>query len=292
MRSGLLLLGVAGLVGLACGTTSDDGGRALQANPGGVTACISPTCEGCSGCFDSCLCHTRMVDSCVVACGVQKPDECAAATGCFDTCVCSGGDAAYCQDMCTTGGGGTGGTGGDPGAGGTGPAGTAGVGGTGAGGSGPVTQPSCDNDGSQWNTQWQAWECEVLYLTNVRRGQGANCGGQPFGPAGPLEMQGNLRTSARAHSQDMGVQNFFDHTNPFTGTNPFQRMQAAGFQGGTMGENIAAGQSSPAQVVDGWMNSPGHCKNIMQPGFRYLGVGYFYAPASQYRHLWTQNFGG
>ncbi len=90
----------------------------------------------------------------------------------------------------------------------------------------------------------------------------------------------------------MANQGFFDHNNPNTGTNPFQRMQAAGFQGQTMGENIAAGQPTPQSVVDGWMNSPGHCKNILNGGYRFIGIGYFFSPTDQYRHMWTQNFGG
>ena len=283
-------LALAGLI-VGCSATPDgpEGQQINPENPGpGVVQCTAlDACTGCGGCFDSCLCLTGQVDACIGACGDPAPDQCAAPTGCFDTCVCQGGDQTYCEAQCFGGAGGAGGAGG----GGTGGTGTGGTGATGSGG-GPVTQPTCNNDGSGWDGQWQNWECEVLYITNERRAQGANCGGQQFGPAGPLEMQDQLRASARGHSADMGNQNFFDHDNPFTGTSPFQRMQAAGFQGFTMGENIAAGQTSPAQVVQGWMTSPGHCKNIMNPQYKYLGVGYFFAPGSQYKHLWTQNFGG
>ena len=104
-------------------------------------------------------------------------------------------------------------------------------------------------------------------------------------------MHPQLRQSARLHAQDMGQNNFFDQTN-LQGQDPFARMRAAGFQGRTMGENIAAGQSSPTSVVNGWMNSPGHCQNIMQGAYRYIGVGYYNAPSGRYRHLWVQNFGG
>ena len=129
------------------------------------------------------------------------------------------------------------------------------------------------------------------HLTNQRRAQGATCGGAPYPPAGPLSMHPQLRQSARMHAQDMGQNNFFDYTN-LQGQNPFDCMRAAGYQGRTMGENIAAGQSSPASVVQGWMNSPGHCQNIMQGAYKFIGVGYYNAPNSRYRHLWVQNFGG
>jgi len=178
-----------------------------------------------------------------------------------------------------------GGTGGASGS-----AGAAGSGATGPGGS-SGTSSACPNDGSSWNASWQAWECQVLELTNQRRAQGATCGGVPYPPTGPLTMHAQLRQSARLHAQDMGLNNFFDHTN-LQGQDPFDRMRAAGFQGRTMGENIAAGQSSPTSVVNGWMQSTGHCQNIMQGAFKYIGVGYYNAPNNRYKHLWVQNFGG
>jgi uncharacterized protein YkwD len=69
-------------------------------------------------------------------------------------------------------------------------------------------------------------------------------------------------------------------------------MIAAGYIGTTMGENIAEGQPTPADVVNGWMQSPGHCTNIMTAGYKDLGVGYYYAPNNQYHYIWVQNFGG
>jgi len=131
-------------------------------------------------------------------------------------------------------------------------------------------------------------------LTNEVRAEGANCDSMGmFGPTTPLTMQPALRCAARMHSKDMVDQDYFDHTG-LDGRSPFDRMGEAGYSGGLMGENIAWGQRSPQEVVDGWVDSDGHCANIMNPGFSELGVGYYFATGSNAwnaTHMWTQNFG-
>ena len=105
-------------------------------------------------------------------------------------------------------------------------------------------------------------------------------------------MNAAVRTAARDHSVDMATLNYFSHTS-YDGRTFSQRISNAGYTGAyPWGENIAAGQGSPAAVVNGWMSSPDHCANIMNPGFRAIGVGYAFRPASTYGHYWTQNFGG
>ncbi|MEM1032035.1 MAG: CAP domain-containing protein [Myxococcota bacterium] len=157
----------------------------------------------------------------------------------------------------------------------------------------PATQPS---DGPStgpgaWPAAHVAWEDEVLRLTNARRATGANCGGQALAAAPPVVAQPQLRAAARAHGVDMGRRDYFDHRTP-EGVGPMQRAQGAGFSGGFVGENIAAGQRSPAEVVQAWVESPGHCVNLMNPRFRYLGVGYTFETNDRYGHFWVQKFGG
>ncbi len=152
--------------------------------------------------------------------------------------------------------------------------------------------PTQHTGGSSWPQDWAEWELDVLDLVNQRRAEGAVCGGEPFGPAGPAEVNHLYRISSRLHSEDMAKNAFFAHTN-LNGATPFDRMAAAGYEGPSpWGENIAAGQTSPAGVMDGWMNSPGHCRNIMNPSYEVLGVGYYYLEGSSMGHYWTQNFGG
>jgi uncharacterized protein YkwD len=142
-----------------------------------------------------------------------------------------------------------------------------------------------------WDAQWTSFECEVLRLTNEQRAQGATCGGRPFGAVPPLVFDARLRQSARGHAEDMGVNNFFSHTN-LQGESAAERIRQAGFDGSPVGENIAAGQTSPAAAMKSWMESTGHCENIMNPSYDFIGVGYYNATAGRYRHYWVQNFGG
>ncbi|MFO0558856.1 MAG: CAP domain-containing protein [Polyangiales bacterium] len=134
-------------------------------------------------------------------------------------------------------------------------------------------------------------EDQVLVIVNQRRAMGANCGGTMYGPTTPLVMNEQLRAAARGHSLDMGTRNFFDHNSP-EGTTPFQRIAAAGYTGSPQGENIAAGNATAAATMTQWMNSPGHCQNIMNPQYRSIGVGYANVAGSRYTHYWTQTFGG
>jgi uncharacterized protein YkwD len=128
---------------------------------------------------------------------------------------------------------------------------------------------------SRWSTQ--------------RRASGATCGSTIYGPAGALTMNPALRCAGRKHDSDMITNNFFSHTG--TGpTTPWDRIASAGYGAYTnAGENIAAGQTTPAAVVAGWMASTGHCQNIMNAAFEEIGVGH--AAGGAYGHYWTQTFG-
>lgn len=156
----------------------------------------------------------------------------------------------------------------------------------------PEPEGKCQEDTSEWTEAWNTLETDVLAEVNRVRAAGAKCGTTTYGPAAALVMEDALRCAARLFSKDMAERGFFDHTNP-EGVGPFERIPAAGYTGGhPMGENIAAGYPTAADVMGTWMDSPGHCKNIMNPEFRELGVGYYYLPSAEYRHLWTQTFGG
>ena len=136
------------------------------------------------------------------------------------------------------------------------------------------------------------FEEDVFDLVNDRRAAGAMCGSTSYGPTAALAMNTKLRNAARGHSEDMAANNYFSHTS-LDGRTFDQRIHDAGYTAsGTLGENIAAGQPSPQSVVNSWMGSPGHCRNIMDPAFRAIGVGYAYEAGSTYRHYWTMSLGG
>ncbi|MBZ5713624.1 CAP domain-containing protein [Nannocystis pusilla] len=153
----------------------------------------------------------------------------------------------------------------------------------------PDGVPYCE-PANGWDPAWKQLEEDILAAVNQVRAQGANCGGKgDFGPAGPLTMDPALRCAARMHSKDMNDRDFFDHTNP-DGEPPWDRMGKAGYGNySNAGENIAGGSPDAAGTMDQWMNSDGHCANIMNPDFEHIGVGYY--PGGQWGHLWTQVFG-
>jgi uncharacterized protein YkwD len=145
---------------------------------------------------------------------------------------------------------------------------------------------------ANWNSAWVDLELQVLQLVNQARAQGGNCGTQGnFGPSAPLSIHPALTCSSRVHSKDMADNNYFNHTN-LQGQGPGYRISQAGYSGSGWGENIAAGYGTAQQVVDGWLDSDGHCANMLNPGFKDIGIGYAYGANSQYKHYWTQNFGG
>ena len=124
-------------------------------------------------------------------------------------------------------------------------------------------------------------EAEVLRLVNVER---AKVGCQA------LKANATLAAVAQAHSKDMAVNGYFDH-NSQNGTTPFQRMTKAGYTYSLAAENIAAGQQTPAAVMDAWMHSAGHKANILNCGLTELGVGVWTLKGSPYGIYWTQDFG-
>lgn len=143
-----------------------------------------------------------------------------------------------------------------------------------------------------WPAEWAAFEDEVLRLVNIERFAGGNCGGTLLPPSDPLEMDTVLRGVARSYSAQMAMGGFFAHVDPW-GKGPSDRVDSAGFDGaGPIGENIAWGSPTPEDVVEGWMNSPGHCANILEPSYGVIGIGYYLDDVDPNGHFWTQNFAG
>jgi uncharacterized protein YkwD len=124
-----------------------------------------------------------------------------------------------------------------------------------------------------------AIELEVLELTNAERAK-AGCAA--------LRGDDKLALAARDHSTDMGVNDYFAH-NSQDGTTPWDRIRRAGYDS-PGAENIAAGYTTAAAVMDGWMKSPGHKANILNCNLKALGVGY-YKGTKGYGTYWTQDFG-
>jgi len=130
----------------------------------------------------------------------------------------------------------------------------------------------------------------ILALVNAARASARNCGGRYFGRARPVAWNDALAQAAREHSSDMAAHRRFSHRGS-DNTEVAQRATRAGYRWRHIGENIAAGQTSPQEAVAGWLDSPGHCANLMNPDFTEMGAGYAVSrarlPGFAY---WTQVF--
>ncbi|WP_415761199.1 CAP domain-containing protein [Priestia megaterium] len=139
-------------------------------------------------------------------------------------------------------------------------------------------QQSENTDKSEQTKDASQFEQKVVDLVNQEREkQGLK----------PLTLNKKLSDVARTKSKDMMDKGYFDHNSPTYGS-PFDMMKQFGIEYTTAGENIAKGQQSPEDVMNAWMNSDGHRKNILNPDFTEIGVGYVKGDTT----YWTQQFIG
>jgi len=139
----------------------------------------------------------------------------------------------------------------------------------------PATPPTTTKPSTTTTSDVNAFEQEVVKLTNAERTKAG---------LAPFQTDDKLMAAAREKSQDMQSKNYFSHTSPTFGS-PFDRMKALGISYKSAGENIAQGQRTPQEVVQAWMDSPGHRANILNGSFTHIGVGYVKAG-----NYWTQQF--
>jgi uncharacterized protein YkwD len=135
----------------------------------------------------------------------------------------------------------------------------------------------------------QAASNRVLELVNAARARARRCGSHQFAATTPLALDAALTKAAVAHSQEMAKRSYLEHEGR-DGSTPAQRVTRAGYAWSYTGENIAGGAGSPDEVVAGWLNSPGHCANIMTAAYTEMGVAYALSN-DNYGIYWTQEFG-
>jgi uncharacterized protein YkwD len=126
---------------------------------------------------------------------------------------------------------------------------------------------------------------KVVQLTNNYRTQNG---------LAPLQINLTLNNVAQSHSEDMALRDYFSHKGS-NGSSASDRVLNAGYNYSYVGENIAAGYTTPEAVVQGWINSPGHRANILNANFKEIGIGYYYLAndtgSVNYKSYWTQEFG-
>lgn len=130
----------------------------------------------------------------------------------------------------------------------------------------------------------QAYIDRVVQLTNIER--------QKVGLP-PLKFNSQLARAAQEHTNNMAKGDFFSHSNP-NGSSMGSRISATGYPFAYAAENIHAGGATPEEAVNGWMNSPGHRRNILSKKAKEIGVGYYFLANDggkvKYKHYWTQVF--
>lgn len=119
---------------------------------------------------------------------------------------------------------------------------------------------------------------QVLELVNQERAKNG---------IAALTLNNDLTHIANMKATDMKDKNYFSHNSPTYGT-PFEMLQQFGVKYSYAGENIAAGQKTPEQVMNDWMNSSGHRANILNKNYTQLGVGY--VQGGEYGTYWVQLF--
>ena len=128
---------------------------------------------------------------------------------------------------------------------------------------------------------------QALARVNAARSQTRNCGGTRYAAVPALSWDAKLEAAALAHTRDMIAKNFFSHTGS-DGSNVGTRATSAGYTWSSIGENIAAGYPSLDAVVTGWLQSPGHCANLMSANFTQFGLSLQNASGNAaYDTYWT-----
>lgn len=146
---------------------------------------------------------------------------------------------------------------------------------------------------------------QILTAINEARSVARDChdGQGLIGPVAPLTWNEDLYQAAYEHSNDMAYSNTFSHEGSgtsydVTGSNVGvaslfnERIEANGYvEYRAIGENIAAGQTSVEDVMEGWLASPAHCANVMREDFAEVGVAIVFNPDSEFEVYWSQEFG-
>jgi uncharacterized protein YkwD len=127
----------------------------------------------------------------------------------------------------------------------------------------------------------------VLERLNEIRANGGRCGGSEFPPSPPLTRSPALDDAARMHALDMAQNSFLAHTGS-DGSNPGDRVSRTGYEWRVVAENVAAGQTSADDIAATWLDSAGHCANLMDAKYSQTGLAYALNPGDGRDIYWVQ----
>jgi len=155
------------------------------------------------------------------------------------------------------------------------------------------------------STELDATKQKYLDAINQARSQTQDCGYKGIkAPAPALKWNDKLYDAAYMHSNDLAETDTFSHTgsgtksdlaaqklHPNVGSTVKERIEYTGYIWSRYGENIAAGYDTIESTMIAWLDSPGHCANIMNPNFKEVGMALVTKDGSKYYYYWTQDFG-
>ncbi|MCF6204221.1 MAG: CAP domain-containing protein [Methylococcaceae bacterium] len=141
----------------------------------------------------------------------------------------------------------------------------------------------------------------ILALINQARSQARSCGSSSFSAVPAVTWSNKLYKAAYEHSQDLAISNTFSHSGSGTESDwsgfalnkqsdVSDRLATYGYNWNSYGENIAAGQRTLEDAIQGWIDSPGHCQNIMSSDVTEIGMAKVINSSSNYEYYWTQVF--
>ncbi len=136
----------------------------------------------------------------------------------------------------------------------------------------------------------QDLQAQILALVNDARARPRRCGNEPFAAVPPLRLNAALFNTASAYARELATHSHFSHTDR-DGNRVDYRVSRSGYPWRSVGENLAAGQTTPEAAVQGWLDSPGHCASIMSPVFEEMGVAMAVNAKSSKGVYWVQVFG-
>lgn len=142
----------------------------------------------------------------------------------------------------------------------------------------PFAEPAADDAGTAPEV--------FVRLVNAARGSGRRCGRQYYPAVPPVAWSDPLYEVARAYARELAAREAVEHEG-LDGSNAAQRVRRSGLNVGHVGENLASGVPTAREVVEGWLDSPGHCAVIMDPRFTSLAVAHDLRPRSRSAIYWT-----
>lgn len=133
-------------------------------------------------------------------------------------------------------------------------------------------------------------ESHLVSLVNAARTTARSCGSSQHSATSLVTWNSKLAQAAQSHSEDMAIGDFFSHTGS-DGSTVANRVTETSYSWRTVGENIYAGYTEAERAMTAWLESPGHCRNIMDPDFKEVGMAVVASSTSTYNSYWTQVFG-